>query len=160
MKRSLLAILALLALTAIAAPAAAAGARHETVVVKITSAPEFLQDPNCAEFLGMADLTHRDGSPAGKAYLCVRAVEFPPNAFVERARLTLELADGTIEIEVTLVDLFRPDGTVLHLGWGAVVGGTGRYAGASGIFAGFGRIAFDAEGNPMPDLTYVVRLVW
>ena len=158
MRRTLLTALAVVAIAAGAAPAAGARARHETVVVKITSPPDFRQDPHCPEFLGVAALTHRDGSPAGTAYLCVRKLEFPPNALVEYARLTLELQDGTIETEVTLVDVFRPDGSALHFGSGVVVGGTGRYAGASGTFAAFGRIVFDAEGIPSPDLTYVVQL--
>jgi hypothetical protein len=160
MGRILLTALALVAIAAVAAPAAGARARHETVVVKITSPPDFRQDPQCPEFLGVAALTHRDGSPAGTANLCVRKVEFPPNAFVEHARLTLDLQGGTIEIEVTLVDVFRPDGSALHFGWGYVVGGSGRYRGAAGILAAFGRIVFDAQGTPSPDLTYAVHLRW
>lgn len=153
-------LLALLAAATVAAPAApAADVRRDTVVVKITSPPQFFDStPDCPEFRGVAQLTGLDGRPAGTGDLCVRAVEFPPNAFLERARLTLELRGGTIVAEVTLIDFFAPDGSATHVGWGFVVDGTGRYHDASGIFAAYGRITFDAEGNPSPDLTYVVRL--
>jgi hypothetical protein len=153
-------LLTLLVVTLVAAPAAAGTqTRHETVVVKITTTPDSPGSTDeCPIRLGIATLTRPDGRPAGRAVLCVRDFDELANGFAEHARLTFDLAHGTVEAEVTLLYLFRADGSATHLGGGTVVGGTGRYDDAEGFFAGVGRITFDAEGNPLPNLTYVLRL--
>ncbi len=84
-----------------------------------------------------------------------RDIECPQNCTVtETARQTFSFREGTVVVAARLIYRYNSDFSfALHTISGTVVGGTGRYAGASGWLVGGGPIRIDPDFTPHPQLT-------
>jgi hypothetical protein len=143
--------------------AAASHRGQRTISYRITEAPIFTDGPaGVCFFTGTVAITSLDGETIGTTTLCVKKVDEkvgPPYRFIERGRLVVEFADGSLYFAVTFTDTYNSDGTAAaHDARGTITRGTERYRGATGTLRGSGPILFDGEGTPMPFLTYRVTL--
>jgi hypothetical protein len=104
------------------------------------------------------------GEPLGNGTACLTGGDFAcfpiPFAGCRQTTLstfTFNLPSGSITASMTLKEVFTSESSLVQIGSGNVVGGTGVFAGATGRVHGGGPISFTAEGIDA-NLTYVVRV--
>jgi hypothetical protein len=156
-------LLVTLAAAVFGSSAAASTATREAIVFRIVDTPVFLEPTaECPYGRGEAQLRSLRGAIVGRVENCVLASEFSCEGrctLTERARQTFHLRDGTIDVSARLIYRFSDDFSfALHTISGSIVGGTGRYAGASGWLVGGGLIRFDPDFTPHPELTEILVL--
>ena len=161
MKRNATAIV--LTVVTCAAAGAAAGVaanpvQESPIVVRITDPPRFLASPLCALFLLREKLRAASGQVIGNADFCFRTEVAEGGTITETEDVTFHVAGGSIDADLTQVNVATSASSVLTTFTGPVTGGTGLYLGAAGTVTGIGPITFDAGGTPHPDLTLTITL--
>ena len=158
-------VVLLVALVALSA-ASSAGAR-DSEAEKIVFSVQNLGDASGAcdgALFGLSfDMVSPDGSVLGTGRSCVGSsvgcdpsVDFHPGCHdTIGTTFVLDFADGSLVAPMTLREQYPDPVTVRQHGEGRVSGGTGAYAGASGVVEGGGTVVFDPFAV---DIVYVVHL--
>lgn len=141
-----------------AAGVAANPVQESTIVIRITDPPRFLAFPNCPLFLLREKLRAESGQVIGNADFCFRTEVPEGGTITETENVTFHVPGGSIEADLTQVNVATSPSSVLTTFTGQVTSGTGHYLGATGTVTGIGPITFDADGTPHPDLTLTITL--
>jgi hypothetical protein len=104
------------------------------------------------------------GERLGSGTACLKGGDFAcfpiPFAGCRQTTLstfTFNLPGGSITAPMTLKEVFTSESSLVQVGRGNIVGGTGAFVGATGRVRGGGPIRFTAEGIEA-NLAYVVRV--
>jgi hypothetical protein len=141
-----------------AAGVAANPVQESPIVVRITDPPRFLAFPNCPLFVLREKLRAESGQVIGNADFCFRTEVAEGGTITETEDVTFHVPGGSIEADLTQVNVATSPSSVLTTFTGPVTSGTGHYLGATGTVTGIGPITFDADGTPHPDLTLTITL--
>lgn len=127
MKR--VALVAVFACAALAVPQGASAQQKKTRAVDATmKIAIFEQSEGANHFAGRIT-----GKPLGTAaVLGVATVTNTPTGLITESQPTLYYKRGTLRIKATDVVEFQPDGSITFTGTSEILGGTGRYRGATG----------------------------
>jgi hypothetical protein len=157
MPRFALVLGAVLAFSA-AGAAAANPVQQSPIVVRITDPPLFLSSPHCAVLLLREKLRAQSGQVIGSADFCFQTDVISGDTETLTADTTFHVPAGTIDADVTQVEVPAPPYSVLATFTGTVTRATGHYLGTGGSVTGSGPIFFDVNGVPHPDLTFTIAL--
>jgi hypothetical protein len=155
----------LLVLTAVAlvatgsAQAATSSSRGGSITVKIET-PVFLPATHsCAAGRALTGLTTVSGQATGASMFCIDTApfDFETQTLAQTGTLTFNLPGGKIVTATTIVDRLATYPFSQSI-TGTIVGGEGRYAGATGTVAGAGSIFFDLHRGFDPDTTIEIDL--
>jgi len=117
---------------------------------------------DCPYGVATFDLADESNHSVGAGTACFKSLEgcdpFVPGCRdTASAVFTLSLEGGSITAPVTLRELALSYQTLLQVGSGKISGGTGNFAGATGLIQGGGTVFFDDSGLH-PTLVYRVLI--
>jgi hypothetical protein len=128
-RMKLVTLSAVVACAALAVPQGASAQQKKTRAVDATMKIAIFESTEGANhFAGRIT-----GKPLGTAaVLGVATVTNTPTGVITESRPTLYYKRGTLRIKATDVVEFQPDGSITFTGTSEILGGTGRYKGATG----------------------------